>query len=135
MGSSQTAWLSTLQQKVLRFDGLELRLSEAYIKSLKDSFAGLATTSSGEGRIRFTNPSPPSFCSVAEFVDPFDESYTCIVLNHNAKRMVCSVLLIVASVSGTILAMYVLRRTIRYGLRVLIVVDYQVSAKPTPAFL
>lgn len=117
MNEAQNRWYKTLEEKVLRFDGLEVRLSEDFIKALKIQFDGLATTSSGQGRIQLRNPCPPSLCTFGEFVDPFDERYTCIVLNDTGRKVVTVGLLIISCVCGTILIIFLFRRAVRYSLR------------------
>ncbi len=117
MNEAQTRWFKTLEDKVLRFDGLEVRLSEEFIKALKVQFTGLATTSSGQGRIQLNNPCPPSLCTIGEFVDPFNERYTCIVINDTGRKVVMVGLVIISCLCVTTLILFVFRRAVRYSLR------------------
>ena len=117
MNEAQTRWFRTLEEKVLRFDGLEVRLSEEFINLLKAQFADVATTSSGQGRLQLKNPFPPSFCTLGEFVDPFNERYTCIVLNDTGRRVVTVGLVIISGVCAIILIVFLFRRAVRYSLR------------------
>jgi hypothetical protein len=108
-----------LETKALKFDALELKLSEEFISTLKSGFAGLASNPSGMAAQWMTNPCPPSLCTFGEFIDPFGDRYTCIVLNDTSRRALVCVLVIVAGLCGSILLMFVLRRSVRYSLRAL----------------
>ena len=117
INEAQSLWFQTLEEKVLIFDGLEVKLSEDFIQALKVQFDGLATTSSGLGSIQLKNPCPPSLCTCGSFIDPFNERYTCIVLNDTGRRFVTVGLVTISCVCAIILIVFLFRGAVRYSAR------------------
>ena len=129
---AQNNWWRGLQEKALRIDGIEIKLAEDYISALKESFTGAAlavgppasppasasaVAEAVQPTVRMLNPHPPSFCTLGSFIDPFNERYTCIVLNDQGRYLLCAVLVIAVTASGVMLLMYVIRLAIRLSLR------------------
>ena len=94
-------------------------MSNDYLSRLKEHFAGLATSSSGEGRISIPNPCPPSLCTLGEFVDPFEQRYTLIVLNDTGRQLLTVSLVLVSFACGTFLLLFLLRGAVRHSSRAL----------------
>ena len=109
-------WWKGLKGNVLTFDGLEVRLSENYLSILKDALGGGASTSSTPARVLANNPIPPSLCTIAELVDPFNERYTMIVLNDTARMTVYCVCMVAILVSGVYLLIKVFRLSVKGSL-------------------
>lgn len=88
-----------------------MNLSTEYIDTIK---TGL---SAGGGGVPVKNPSVPSLCSVGRFEDPFNETYTIIMLNETGQRIVVGLLIVTATVSVIVLLLFAFRKLVRYTLK------------------
>lgn len=108
---AQQQFIEQLREKNLTFDALKISLSDEYIGKIR------AKLNAGGGALNFGNPVEPSLCSVGSFTDPFQETYTIIVLNELGQKILIGVFITVAVGSFIYLLIYVFRRSVRYGLR------------------
>lgn len=132
LAEAQNNFISDISGKKLVFDALKVCLSEEYIEAIKNEL------STNGGSLNLTNPATPSLCSIAKFVDPFNEQYTVIVLNELGDKLLVIVCVSAVIGSGLVLLIYMFRRIIRYGLKgykiakKIVLEEKQQQSKSTP---